>query len=175
MKTGKFTPWNGKPILEQDLPPGVRYIEPITREECLSLNLRKKVWLTQGNNRCCELSSVERGPRQVGTIIDWPDHCGHRPSGEPTWDNIIDMAPSPTALVVWTNAAGHCWMGTAVATYRRGATGPEYTFLGWFEVVDAWPATAPSPDTWTSPARPCLTTTDHQCHRTSGRSDRRMA
>ena len=115
------------PLLEKDLPPGVRYrMMPSSpggppREfisaTCLPSVLRIRV-VDERGKRCFEAHGVGRGSEPV-TILDWPEWCGPRPD-QPrpiTYADIREQAPTPGSNVVLAGRDGEeVWLTGSIAT-----------------------------------------------------------
>lgn len=109
MKQPRFIPWKGPEILEKDLPPGVRYAYTDSIHAC------QVEYISEASGACVEVQGGDGQPcfrfmcpprtNTPVTILDWPDHCGPRPCGFPTWGEIGDGSPSEYAQCVFRYGA----------------------------------------------------------------------
>ena len=133
----RFVKWEGKRVLEKDLPPGVRYRRPHDDTEWVALYGGLFMWADKyAVQTGADGITIKRDETPV-TIISWPDDCGPRPDERPTWAEIIDNAPSPDALPVFEGDRCGRWAGAPVRSCRRTAQDPDCTFLGYFDLGGA--------------------------------------
>lgn len=131
MKQPRFIPWENKIFTEQ-LPAGVEYTFHSTpNARLLACMGGKTVLMANGaGTHCYSVQNTAHGIDVV--ILNWPEHCGPRPSTNPTWEEIKDNAPRPDAELRFRQPNGNEYTSLTKVNELTGLyIKPDNEFLGY--------------------------------------------